>query len=471
MNGSSFQRGLVVGLSVVIATALAAPALGEVVNEDEAVAVAELWLRTEIEEMHPELTESETASWLTRLEDPAVFYLLNGDVLLELAPDEGVIAYVVAYRPGAYVVITADDRLEPVLVFDAFAPFRGDRVPENFLRDFLARNVPARWAHLRALLDSGVVVDVHPNWSWLRQQLGAPRQDAPGPLGDPRGGAYVLWETALWDQWWPYNTEVVIHNGNNSCPVGCTATAMAIRMRFHSWPPVGCSAKSYTDNNGELQYSHYVVFAGNTYDWDNMPTDNFNFENFDVAQLMYHCGVAVSMDYEPDGSGAWPSADATNTYFRYRGTIERTSNHTEPMATSILAGLPVVISSSSHTVLACGYRDSPSPPFYLNVGWGGSNNGWYDLSSIPGSDPTIDRSYPYSSPDNFVFVDGNWTGWENGDLQTPYDTVPEGAATVPADGHLWIKAGSYTGPDNVPVTIDTPMTLVGYQGIVTIGGP
>jgi hypothetical protein len=187
---------------------------------------------------------------------------------------------------------------------------------------------------------------------------------------------------------------------------------------------------------------------------------------------MYHCGIAVMMDYEPGGSGAWPSADATNTYFRYRGTINKLSGHSEPMATSILAGFPVVLSTTTHTVLACGYRDSPPlPPFYLNVGWGGGNNGWYNLDDIPGTDPTIDRSYPYSSPDNYVFVDGDWTGSENGNLQNPYNTVPEGAATVPADGRLWIRAGSYTGPDNVPVTIDTPMTLVGYQGLVTIGGP
>jgi hypothetical protein len=161
-----------------------------------------------------------------------------------------------------------------------------------------------------------------------------------------------------------------------------------------------------------------------------------------------------------------------NTYFRYRGTVVVGAEHTGPMVTSILAGFPVIISSTGHTVVASGYRESsPSSPFYLNVGHGGSNDGWYNLSSIPSSDPTIDRSYPYSTPDNYVFVEDDWTGLENGNLQSPYETVPDGAATVPDDGQLWIKAGSYTGPDNVPVTIDTPMMLVAHQGLVTIGEP
>ncbi len=470
MNGTSFQRALVVALSMGIAIALATPALGEVVSEDEAVAVAELRLRMEIEEIRPALTASEKASWLIRLESPAVFYLLDGDVLLEWAPDEGVIAYVVAYQPGGYAVVTADDRLEPVLVFDAFAPFRGDRVPQNFLRDFVARNVPARWAHLRRQLDSGVVVDVHPNWLRLRQPLEPSRPDDPGRLGGPRD-VYVFLETAQWDQGWPYNTEVVAHNGGHNCPTGCTATAMAIQMRFHSWPPVGDLSKTYLDDEGVLQYWHTVDYWDTTYDWDNMPTDNFTFENFDVAQLMYHCGVAVAMNYEPNGSSAWPTANSMNVHFRYRGTVVIGSEHEGHIATCILAGFPVVLSTTTHTVLACGYRSPSSTPFYLNVGWGGGSDGWYNLTDIPGTDPTIDRSYPYSSPDNYVFVDGDCTGLETGSLNYPYNTVSEGAATVPADGYLWIKAGDYTGPDNVSLTVDTPMTLVCYQGLVTIGGP
>ena len=78
-------------------------------------------------------------------------------------------------------------------------------------------------------------------------------------------------------------------------------------------------------------------------------------------------------------------------------------------------------------------------------------------------------SCPYSSPNNYIFVDGGWTGSENGTLQKPYDTVSEGYSAVPVHGRLCIKAGSYSGPDNVPITLSTAMTVVSYEGTATIG--
>jgi len=472
-NARLFHR-LGAALLTCVFSGFAIPALAEAVSEDEAVAATELWLQMEVDGPYSRLSDADKTEWPERLAHPRVFYLLADDVLLdEVAIGDQVLAYIVAYEPGGFAVVTGDDRLEPLPVFDAHSPFRGDRVPENFLRKFLARDVPARWAHLRARLETEQV-GAHPDWTWLRRQLAAPDLDEPE---DPRDQpTSLVWDTALWAQGWPYNTEVAAANGGNNCPTGCTATAMAIQMRFHSWPPVGNSSHGYCDEQGDIQYCHSANFGATTYNWANMPTGNLTQANPDVARLMYHCGVAVEMDYELGGSGAWPSAGATNAYFRYKGTAEIASGnaaaHVPAMRDSIFAGLPVVLSSSAHTVLACGYRDTqPNDRFFLNVGWGGSNNGWYDLDDIPGGDPTIDRSYPHSSPDNYVFVNGDWTGMEYGTHQNPYRTVLMGNAAVPAGGRLCIREGSYTGPGNVPVTLSTPMTVVSYEGTATIGSP
>jgi hypothetical protein len=285
------------------------------------------------------------------------------------------------------------------------------------------------------------------------------------PIGDR--SIHVLHDTALWNQMWPYNELVVAHNGDIAgIPTGCTATAMAIKFRFHSWPHVGNSSHSYSDSEGGVQYPHTVDYWATTYSWQSMPTNDLTTANDDVAELMYHCGVAVDMDYEVGGSGAWPSASATNTYFRYRGTESHGSSHDNRIIASVRAGLPVVCSSSAHTVLIDGYRDSPYPYFHVNCGWGGSNNGWYDLGSgFPGSDGSIDRSYPYSAPSNFTFVDGSWSGSENGNLQTPFNTVGEGAANTASGGHLRVRAGSY---NEGPLTIADPMTISTYEGTAVI---
>jgi hypothetical protein len=438
------------------------------VDETEAIAVAQLWLATEILDPRVGSSEDEQRAQLAGLVAPQLYYLLADDQWMEQPPaDAETLGYVVYYPAGGFVVVAAEDRLQPLLVFDRQAPLRADRVAENFLRDFLKWNLPARWKHLQGQLDAGVPVGMHPWWTWLRARLAGAAPPKPGEGRDDRT-IYANWDTALWDQWWPYNTECVVHNGNNNVPTGCTATAMAIQMRFHGWPATGNSSHSYNDNSGAIQFSHSANFGATTYNWANMPTGNVTQANPDLATLMYHCGVAVDMNYELDGSGAWPSATATNTYFRYRGTVERTSGHDAPIIASVRGGLPVVISSSNHTVVVAGYRDDPNH-YYLNCGWSGANNGWYDLNQIPGGDPTIDRSYPYSSPTNCVYVDGAWSGTELGTLPNPYNTVHEGNTAVPSGGRLWIKAGTYTGAGNVPVTFDKHMEVIAYEGTVTIG--
>jgi hypothetical protein len=205
-----------------------------------------------------------------------------------------------------------------------------------------------------------------------------------------------------------------------------------------------------------------------------MPTNNLTVDNAEVANLMYDCGVATDMDYETAGSGEWLYPSQMNGYFSYRGTGEIDSgtpaDHTSQMSYSIRCGLPVILSTTAHTVVAAGYRDTSSPYFYLNVGWGGSGNAWYNLDNVPGGDPSIDRSYPYSSPGNFAYVDATAAAGGNGDLQTPYNTVAAGQAGVATGGKLWLKSGTFRGSGNTAITLNKAMTMTSYLGEATVGG-
>jgi hypothetical protein len=285
-----------------------------------------------------------------------------------------------------------------------------------------------------------------------------------------RPSTYVLWDTATWGQGYPYNEVVAENNGNNTnVPTGCTATAMAIKMRFHEWPVYGTSDHEYDDHWGDIQFSHYAHFGDHHYNWSALPTGVLSSANQHVADLMYHCGVAVEMNYEEGESGAWPSASSMYYFFRYRGTLELSEDHHDPIMISIIGGLPVVISSSAHTVVACGYRDTEAPYFYMNVGHDGSNDGWHYLSDIPGDDPTIDMSYPYSQPLEYIYVDASAPYGGEGALVIPYNTVQDGYDEVPDNGHLWLKEGSYTGTGNEPITFERPMTVHSYAGTAVIG--
>ena len=444
------------------------------VTEAEAAAVADMWFANELNAPFTKIDAGQKAAQLKAMAQRQVLFLVSATDLLEQPPAKGIVlAYVVKYKPAGYVVVSAEDRIQPIIAFDVRSEFRWDEPAINFMPEYLGTTMTARWANMNRKAAEAGGDAAHPNWDLLRAKLQGQAQ-GPAPTGSkataeltPAGTTYVLWDTAVWGQGNHYNETCVSHNGGTDVPTGCTATAMAILMRFFEWPVTGYSSHSYTDSWETVQYSHSVNFGSHTYNWSAMPTATLTVDNAHVANLMYDCGVAVEMNYEPDGSGAWPSPSAMNTYFRYRGTVEKTSGHETPMRECILSGVPVIISSNAHTVVACGYRDTVAPYFYFNAGWNGGSSGWYNYDDIPGGD-LIERSYPYSTPNNYVYVDAAWGGSENGSVSNPYDTASEGNSAVPSGGHLMIKGGTYTGASNCPIVFSKAMEIKGYRGTVVI---
>jgi hypothetical protein len=449
------------------------------VKEQEALATAELWYTMEINAATTALSPEEKQQRLAARGKHQVQYLVGRDDLRPaLKSGEMALAYVVTFEPSGLVVVAGDDSMQPVPVFNATGEFDWQRAKPTYLGYFLGRAMVDAASQIRTLAAGGKALSVHTNWTSLRQQLQqAPGLDAtfPTPKGPgPKSAIYVRWPTPAWNQWAHYNNTCVAHNGGNSVPTGCTATAMAIKMRFHEWPPLGSGSHAYYDTWGAYQYYHSNYFGGSRYNWTLMPTNDLTADNADVANLMYDCGVAVGMDYEAGGSGGWPSASSMNTYFRYRGTIDVVSTnpaaHFDAMVYSIRCGLPVVLSSTAHTPVACGYWDSPAPYFFLNCGWGGRGDNWYDLNQVPGGDPTIETSYPYGSPRNYTYADSTYSGTETGELFTPYNTVAEGKDAVPTGGGLWLKAGDYRGPGNTGLILDKAMVVRSCLGTSSVGG-
>ena len=469
-----------VGLGGALVLLLGGVAGGAPINEQEAVAIAEKWYAAEVNAATTVMPAAEKQARVAASNKHEVSYILGRDnwQRTRKAGDE-VAAYVVAFQPSGFVVVSGEDALQPVLVFNATGSFQWDGPGTNYLSHYLGRCVAGAVEQARSTAAGHVT---HANWTRMREWLksgaalpaGAIGPSSPGPSGSgPAGSIYVLWPTAWWNQGDHYNDVCVANNGGNGVPTGCTATAMAIKMRFHQWPWSGNGSHSYNDTWGSIQYSHSVNFGSHTYNWYNMPTNNLTADNADVANLMYDCGVAVDMDYELGGSGAWLYASDMNGYFRYRGTSEiwsgTVSDHTASMSYSIQCGLPVILSSSSHTVVACGYRDTVAPYFFLNVGWGGGG-AWYALDGMPGGDSTIDVSYPYSSPNNYAYADTGVSSGGNGDLQTPYKTVSAGQSGVSSGGILWLKTGQYRGAGNTSLILNKPMTIKSYLGAASVGG-
>lgn len=202
--------------------------------------------------------------------------------------------------------------------------------------------------------------------------------------------------TTTWAQGSPYNNQCPTYNGQR-CATGCVATAMAQVLNFWKLPKTMHGTKTYgyndlSGNRVELTYD----FGATTFDWGNMArnynTSSTSAQKNAVASLMYACGVATNMHYTPNESSAntWVGIDAINCFMDGLHA-EHIAFSTERVISELQAGHPVIYSGSregggAHCFVIDGCKSDGT--FHLNLGWGGSNDGYYL--------PTNMANYSYS---------------------------------------------------------------------------
>jgi len=198
-----------------------------------------------------------------------------------------------------------------------------------------------------------------------------------------------------WNQSAPFN-DLCPMTTDGRAVTGCVATGMAQIMKYHEAPTKGIG--SHTN----AYFSSCTADFGNTvYDWANM-CNEYGAEATDaqknaVATLMYHCGVATDMKYSAYDS-ATPSiyaGMALVNYFGYNPNMHyegRDYMSAEAWKTLLLselqAGRPLVYSGhtsetggAGHFFVCDGY-DANTGMFHFNWGWGGTYDGYYELSAL-----------------------------------------------------------------------------------------
>lgn len=176
-------------------------------------------------------------------------------------------------------------------------------------------------------------------------------------------------------------------------PVGCGAVAMGQVMRYWRFPTTGTGSHSYNSDYGTLSAN----FGSTTYHYENMPDELSTTYHPDscveaIATLLYHCGIAVNMYYNPFASGTY-SDDivlAFSLYFRYPTTIhyiERGNLSSaiwlNYMKSELDEGAPFMYAGSGdynrHIWICDGYQDDDF--FHFNWGWGGQENGYCTITN------------------------------------------------------------------------------------------
>lgn len=268
--------------------------------------------------------------------------------------------YVFNNDAGGFVIIAGDDAVAPVLGYTSTGSFDAENLPDG-LKDLLK----SYERQIAALGDNYVANQTATRAAFTGEKL---------------------LKTAEWDQNVPFNKYTP-----SNYVTGCVATAGAIVMKHHGYPAKGTGSHSYTWNGKTLtaNFEH-------TYDWTSMPAkyDGTNDAAFDgVARLMADLGVAVEMQYNKDGSGAYIGnlVTALQKYFGYSKlshlmTIEDVGAEAwnGRLRDEIDANRPVLYAASDptgggHAFVIDGYKDES---FSVNWGWGGYCDGFYQIGAL-----------------------------------------------------------------------------------------
>ena len=307
--------------------------------------------------------------------------------------------YVFNVGSSGFVIVSSYDEFRPIIGYSFESNLDVDNIaPElSYFLDNMSENRQKMLDAKCLTRDAQLTME----WESLLSGNALPSQN--------RGvGAFYLCRTK-WNQGDPYNILCPTGTGGR-CYAGCVATAMSQVMRYWEYPTHGSGNHSYTSwDYGELSAN----FGEATYDYSKMP-NSISFtspeENiYEIAHLMYHCGIAVDMSYSPSGSGAYSEdvPDVILKYFGYSSRARLVYRDNTPLEefqallkNQFDMGWPCYYSGSDvsgnggHAFVCDGYDENDM--FHFNWGWSGSGDGFYAIDELNVS------SYQFNSGQAFI---------------------------------------------------------------------
>lgn len=306
------------------------------------------------------------------------------------AADNGQAAfYVFGLQPRGFVIVSADDRMKPILGYSTESNFTA-QLPDGLMTFF--DNYKAGFSQMVAN-DVPRTAEAIADWERLEKtgRLSASKTDrSVGPL------LSSIWnQTDLYNNMAPEDPSSVF---SGHCKSGCVANTMSQIMRYWEWPRTGTGSHGYNANSYYGNYGWQEAnFGEATYRFDLMP-DFLDFaspqyEVDAIALLEYHAGVSVDMGYGPNASGAYSQdvPDAFINYFRYSPDMYLSTldyyvldEWNDMLRANLDAGMPFYYASSgpdgAHAYVLDGYDEYDM--FHLNWGWAGFDNGWYTIDGF-----------------------------------------------------------------------------------------
>ncbi|HQV36529.1 MAG TPA: C10 family peptidase [Flavobacterium sp.] len=294
--------------------------------------------------------------------------------------------YAINYNEGGFVVISADNRISPILAYSDDGKFSNntEEIPDAVISWMEEEKEAIEYVKEMELTQ---MPEIKLEWDSVQNLL-------PAPTGGNNCNDTFYQKDPLvntiWAQGATYNNLISLNCSNSSggkAPTGCVATAMAQVMKYHQKPV--------------------------NYNWSNMP---YNYGTSDTQLLMKNIGLAVGMDYGCSSSGADTTTDvasAFNNDFNYHGATYTCNYSTSIITQQLNLNKPVILRggrkrngitwpwnyyTGGHAWVCDGYqsmmiyfRDDAGNCtgggngylfLHMNWGWGGYCNGWYNAHNF-----------------------------------------------------------------------------------------
>lgn len=304
--------------------------------------------------------------------------------------------YIINYEDGGFVILSADNRLAPILAYSDTSVFRTDA---NDYSSGLVGWLGATSDTIKSLRKSNMVqsLSVRKEWdSYYSKRLVEP-ENMPKTMSLPDDSNNCVDEyeqvgpltTTQWDQGCGYNDLMPPINCsvNQTCGkawAGCVPIAIAQIMKYHKFPT--------------------------TYNWANMPPSG---GSTTIASLIkdIHNSIGSSISYSCDGTSVSSDYNVAVIFTRFNYSYASYGNYSsETVKQQLRSKKPVILSGGpkenflfftyrgdGHMWVCDGFRRTKICSFnddgtvysavgylYLsmNWGWNGYENGWYAFNNF-----------------------------------------------------------------------------------------
>ena len=310
---------------------------------------------------------------------------IQTESIITIKRDNKVVIYHFNFKNQGYVSVSADDLAYPILAYDF-----NNHIEQNQEAINYAAWINHRADEIQKIRNSQSLTKGNIDTEWTRLSKTSTLQVFIGKSVSPL-------IKAKWNQDNLYNalSPVDATGPGGRAYAGCVAVAMAQILHYYRYPNSGIGSHSYYSNYGLLTAN----FATATYDYNSMSNSISNTGGYEIAELLYHCAVAVDMNFSASGSGASPftAASSLRQHFGYKNSLslKNKSSYTDAQWANLIVQnidslIPLFYAgynagwSSGHAFNLDGYQGSNF--FHFNWGWGGAFNGYFYLNALtPGS--------------------------------------------------------------------------------------